>query len=93
MPECLLRFSRVNAGRDARGSVHVYYGSRYVGAISCSGGAWSARLHDVLLGRFDQLDAALRVVAEWYYGPAASGSLLVVQAADARDTPRRHDQK
>lgn len=71
MPECLLRFWKVNAGRDARGSVHVYYGSLYVGAISCSCGVWSARLHDIPLGEFDELDMALCVVAEWYYGPAA----------------------
>ena len=93
MPECLLRFSRINAGRDARGCVHIYYGRHYVGAIGCSGGVWSARLHDVPLGRFDELEAALRVVAEWYYGPAVRCTVLAVHPAETPDAARCHDQK
>ena len=69
MPRRLLRFSKVSAGRDSRGGLQVYYGKFYVGKISHSGGIWSARLHDILLGEFERLEDAMRCIAQWYYGP------------------------
>ena len=74
MPDSLLRFSNVVAGREVLGGVQVYYAGFYVGKISHSCGIWSARLHDILLGEFAALDDARRAVAEWYYGPRSGSS-------------------
>lgn len=70
MPDCLLRFSPVTAGLDARGSLQVYYGAYYVGSINPSGDVWRAWLHDVRLGDFGSIETAKRAVWESYYGPA-----------------------
>jgi hypothetical protein len=66
MPERLLKFSPVAAGGD--GHLHIYYGQFYVGVIN-PGARWRVWLHNLTLGEFDELEAAKRAVAEWYYGP------------------------
>lgn len=67
-----LSFVPVVAGLDERGSVHAYYGCRYVGCINPAGERWQAWLHGIALGRFERRAAALAAIAEWYYGPGAS---------------------
>jgi len=71
MPDRLLQFAPVTAGRDGRDCLYAYYGRYYVGCISASGDAWRAWLHDVRLGDFPSADAAKMAIVAEYYGPDA----------------------